>query len=137
MRRLPNSAGAFLWAFADEGVVRTDRNGRIDTWKNNAPDGILGPYREKEGSFYTIREIWSPVYVEAPANWDRFEGLLEVENRYLYTNLDQCAFNWALIRFPGPFDEEQKETVIDSNAIEGPSVAPAESGILDLPLPDT
>ncbi len=47
----PLSAGAFLWVFADEGVERRDKNDSIDTWGNQAPDGILGPYHEKEGSF--------------------------------------------------------------------------------------
>ena len=39
----------------------TDKNNTIDVAGNYAPDGIVGPYHEKEGSFYTIREIWSPV----------------------------------------------------------------------------
>jgi beta-galactosidase/beta-glucuronidase len=56
----PRAAGGFLWVFSDEGVVRTDRNGVLDVDGNHAPDGILGPHREKEGSFYAIREIWSP-----------------------------------------------------------------------------
>ena len=53
-----------LWVLADEGAVRTDQEGRIDTDGNHAPDGIVGPYREKEGSFYAIKEIWSPVFIE-------------------------------------------------------------------------
>lgn len=36
----PVGAGAFLWMLADEGVVRTDQNGRIDTDGSHAPDGI-------------------------------------------------------------------------------------------------
>ena len=59
----PLSAGGFLWDFADQGVVRTDKNGEIDTDGNHGPDGIVGPYHEKEGSFYTIKEIWSPIFL--------------------------------------------------------------------------
>ena len=58
------SAGGFLWVFADEGVERRDLNDSIDTNGNSAPDGILGPYHQKEGSFYTIKEIWSPLYFQ-------------------------------------------------------------------------
>jgi hypothetical protein len=33
----------------------------MDVKGNWAPDGIMGPYREKEASYYTIKQIWSPV----------------------------------------------------------------------------
>ncbi|MDQ3845822.1 MAG: glycoside hydrolase family 2, partial [Bacteroidota bacterium] len=75
-------AGGFLWAFVDEGIVRTDLNNIIDVNGVNAPDGIVGPLREKEGSFYAIREIYSPVKIfmkELPPN---FNGSIPVENRY-------------------------------------------------------
>ena len=61
----PLAAGGFLWVFADEGIERRDIHDSIDTKGNAAPDGILGPYHEKEGSFYTIKEIWSPVIIQA------------------------------------------------------------------------
>ena len=43
MRGSPRGVGGFLWVFADEGVRRTDQNGRIDTDGIHAPDGIVGP----------------------------------------------------------------------------------------------
>lgn len=43
----PICAGAFMWNFADEGLVRTDRNNIIDVDGNHAADGITGPYRER------------------------------------------------------------------------------------------
>ena len=51
MRSSPFGAGIFLWVLADEGAVRTDKNGQIDTDGNHAPDGIVGPYHEKGGQF--------------------------------------------------------------------------------------
>ncbi|MCC3160527.1 glycoside hydrolase family 2 [Hymenobacter sp. 15J16-1T3B] len=62
----PRSGGGFLWALVDEGVVRTDQRGIIDVNGVNAPDGVLGPHREKEGSFYAIREIFSPIQARIP-----------------------------------------------------------------------
>jgi hypothetical protein len=53
------SGGGFIWAFLDEGIMRTDENNIIDVNGVNAPDGIVGPHREKEGSFYAIKEIYS------------------------------------------------------------------------------
>jgi hypothetical protein len=136
MRRRPLSAGCFLWVFADEGIARVDEDGWIDTRGNYAPDGILGPYREKEGSFHTIREIWSPVHIAAPTNLaSSFDGKLRVENRYHYTNLRQCRFEWRLLRFPGPLAEGDSTLVIRRGACASPDLSPGEAGWLSLELP--
>jgi beta-galactosidase/beta-glucuronidase len=101
----PLSAGGFLWVFADEGVERRDLNDSIDTNGNFAPDGILGPYHEKEGSFYTIKEIWSPVcFKDTNINPD-FDGEFTVFNRYLYTNLKLCKYSYELVKFVKTFPE--------------------------------
>lgn len=82
------SGGGFIWAFLDEGIVRTDLNNIIDVNGVNAPDGVVGPHREKEGSYYAIKEIYSPVKIfmkDLPAH---FKGSIPVENRYHFTNLN-------------------------------------------------
>lgn len=53
----PFGAGGFIWVFADEGVRRDDQKGRIDVFGAYAPDGLVGPHHEKEGSYYTVRDI--------------------------------------------------------------------------------
>ena len=63
----PRCAGGFLWDLSDQGVVRTDMNNIVDCMGNFGADGIVGPHFEKEGSFYTIKEIWSPVIIELPS----------------------------------------------------------------------
>ncbi|HEY8397093.1 MAG TPA: glycoside hydrolase family 2 TIM barrel-domain containing protein [Flavihumibacter sp.] len=88
----PLCSGGFLWVFADEAVERSDKNGALDTYGNEAPDGIVGPYHEKEGSFYTIREVWSPVYFEKKYITPDFDGIFRIENRYHYTDLKDCRF---------------------------------------------
>lgn len=85
-------AGGFIWAFVDEGLVRTDLNNQIDVNAINAPDGILGPHREKEGSFYAIREIYSPVKIDLKSLPNDFNGNIPVENRYHFTSLKDCRF---------------------------------------------
>ena len=74
MMRHPHGAGGFIWALLDESVYRADKNGVLDGDGNHAPDGILGPYREKEASFFTIREIWSPVFVHLISLPENFNG---------------------------------------------------------------
>lgn len=131
----PLSAGGFLWVFADEAVVRTDREGQLDSDGNHAPDGIVGPYREKEGSFFTIQEIWSPVQIVKKYITPDFDSRLLVENRYHFTNLNQCKFRMELLRFPSPFDKSVEAKVLFSKDIVSPDVAPQLKGFLHLPLP--
>ncbi|MBV7530765.1 glycoside hydrolase family 2 TIM barrel-domain containing protein [Chitinophaga sp. sic0106] len=134
MLQHPRGAGGFLWAFADEGLVRTDKSDTIDTDGNHAPDGILGPHREKEGSFYSIRQIWSPVHITLPFIPRNFDGRIPIENRYDYTTLAQCRFRWQLLRFTSP-EKNQKADTIASGAISAPELAPHEKGWLSLQLP--
>ncbi|WP_258104718.1 glycoside hydrolase family 2 TIM barrel-domain containing protein [Marinoscillum sp. MHG1-6] len=134
MWKNPKAAGGFLWVFADEGIVRTDLNGKIDTYGDKANDGILGPFHEKEASFYTIKEVWSPVRLTEEDITIAFDGNIEVENRYLYTNLEQCSFTWKLLDLPSPNgDVIQKEL---TGEIESPSVNPGYKGILNVNLPE-
>jgi len=97
----PIGAGGFLWALVDEGVVRTDRDGAIDVAGNQAPDGIVGPYRQKEASFYTIKEIFSPIQIGLDKLPPDFDGRVELENSYDFTNLRDCRFEVRLAEFPG------------------------------------
>lgn len=60
-----NCAGGFIWAFVDE-AVRNPHTGQLDTAGNQAPDGIVGPYREREGSFYTVQHIWGGITNRVP-----------------------------------------------------------------------
>jgi hypothetical protein len=135
MRQHRAFAGGFLWSLHDEGVVRTDKGGVIDVAGNQAPDGIVGPHREKEASFYTIKEIWSPVYIDQKLLPQRFNGRLPVENRYLYTNLDQCRFAWQLVTFSKPHAAATPPTVVLKGLSKAPAVAPGQKGWLQLALP--
>ncbi len=135
----PLGAGGFLWAFADEGIVREDLGGAIDVAGNRAPDGIVGPYREREASFFTIKEIWSPVYVrqsELDTLTEHFDGWLDVENRYDFTDLNTVSFRWELQRLSGNSIAELQMETIAQGQVKSPSVAPWHKGRLFLDMPD-
>lgn len=129
----PLSAGGFLWVFADEGVVRTDRNGEIDTDGSNAPDGILGPFHEKEGSFFTIKELWSPIFFERRYITPQFNGDFNIENRYHYTNLNQCSFTWKLARLSM---SNTSPTEKIEGSIISPDISPGQKGTIQVNLPN-
>lgn len=135
MLKYPHSAGGFIWALLDESVIRTDKGNIYDGDGNHAPDGILGPHREKEGSFYTIKELWSPVYIDPQPIDKTFTGKIAVENRYSFTNLSQCTFKWKLVKFPSA---QEKIVTANVKATGSPAVLnlkPGEKGTLNLALP--
>lgn len=129
MRKHPRCAGGFLWVLADEGVVRTDQDGRIDNVGNYGADGIVGPHHEKEGSFYTVKQIWSPVQVMNISLSDNFDGTFNIENRYDFTNLKDCKFKWAL----KSLNENIK--VLNEGEVNGSDIAPHTTGSLKINLP--
>jgi hypothetical protein len=129
------SGGGFLWALVDEGLVRTDQHNIIDVNGVNAPDGVLGPHREKEGSFFAIREIFSPVHIELKELPAKFNGRVPVENRYHFTNLNQCFFQWELVKYRQPGEVFAGYTTLKKSRIASPNVAPLATGQLDLKLP--
>ncbi len=132
----PLTGGMFLWDFADEGVVRTDNNNIIDTDGNHAPDGIVGPYREKEASFFTVKEIWSPIYIETNNKLNKkFNGIIPIENRYDFTNLNKCSFEWKLIKYTSPENYKLKNAIIAHGNLIGPDISPKHKGRLVLNLP--
>ncbi len=126
----PLLAGAFLWVFSDEAVLRTDKPGKVyDSDGNHAPDGILGPYREKEGSFYTIKEVWSPVQVQPVSVNRKWNGRLFLKNEFIYTNLNDCAFNWKAIKIEVG---STNETIVGSGIVNSPDALPGEIAMVQL-----
>lgn len=132
----PVGSGGFIWSLFDEGVVRTDQGGRIDVFASYAPDGLVGPHHEKEGSYYAVRDLWSPVQIAAPSPEELLAGKLSVTNHYDFIPLAQCRFTWRLVRYSGPMDPEASATVLGGGSLAGPALAPHESGKVSLSLPE-
>lgn len=132
--RNPLFAGGFLWAFADEAVARTDRNGTLDSSGPEGPDGILGPHREKEGSFYTIREVWSPIQITNKYITTSFDGTFFVSNDYLYTNLEACTMKYRVYSIGSPLIKAPKKEIA-SGDVQLPAINPGERGTACFNLP--
>ena len=128
----PLSAGMFLWDFTDQAVVREDKNGFYDTDKDHGADGIVGPYREKEGSFFTIKEIWSPIHLPEHYLTPGWDGRFEIENRYAFTNANACNYTYRLAKINSL---AQKTIQSVSGKIASPDIRPGERGYLQLELP--
>ena len=133
MRKHPRCIGGFLWVLADEGVKRVDMDGFIDNQGNFGADGIVGPHHEKEGSYYTIKQLWSPVQVMNTAINRNFDGKLSVENRYDYLNLNTCRFIWQQVKFPSVTDASNTTTrILKQGEVQGSDVAAHGVGVVDI-----
>ena len=146
----PLFAGGFMWAYSDEAVRRSDRGGALDSEDYNAPDGILGPFREKEGSYYSVREVWSPIHIEPLMITPSFRGDFRVSNRYLFTNLGACSMCWRVLHCTSPLNGDGEgevvtvadggarawRQVLDSGMVQLPSLVPGETGFARMNLPD-
>ena len=125
----PRCAGGFLWDLMDQAVVRTDKNGMLDPVGNFGSDGIVGPHTEKEGSYYTIREVWCPVQVKSWLN-----KRCTIKNCYDFTNLKDCHFSYRLLEMPAYGESDVK--VLKTGTLSSPDCAPSETCYLDLPKND-
>ena len=121
----PRCAGGFLWDLQDQGVVRTDQDGLIDCMGNFGADGIVGPHGEKEASFYTIKEVWSPLQITL------HERYLTLKNCYDFTNLKDCKITWKYLDMPAPGDA--KTTVRSQGTLPAVDLEPHTQTAVALP----
>jgi len=118
----PTVAGGFFWAFADEGIERTDQNRRIDNMGNSAPDGIVGAHHEKEGSYFAVKEIWSPVAIGGIRLADR-QLNLRLTNHYDFTDLSACKLRWRTVHLPRAL-EKSSARVLANGEVQLPALRP-------------
>ncbi len=130
----PLFAGGFIWAFVDEAVKRTDKGGILCSDGPNGPDGIVGPYRQKEGSYYTIREVWAPIQFKPLRITKSFQGEFMLSNDYLFTNLRECTMTYRLHSTPSPL-QQGESTLLAEGSVELPALAPGETGKARMKLP--
>lgn len=131
----PLFAGAFMWDFSDNAVRRSDKGGILDSDGSNAPDGILGPYRQKEGSYYTVREVWAPIQFQPLYITPSFNGKFLVRNDYLFSNLNTCKMEYKVITAPSPLNKDKNSEVIASGVVDLPAIDPREVGKARMKLP--
>lgn len=133
MRKHPRCAGGFLWVLADEGVKRVDMDGFIDNCGNYGADGIVGPHHEKEGSYYTIKQVWCPIQVMNDSLGARFDGRLAIENRYDFLNANTCRFTYQYVQLPSVADKEGGVKVLEQGEVRCPDIPAHGAGTLTIP----
>lgn len=128
----PRCAGGFLWDLADQGVKRVDMGGYLDCVGNYAADGIVGPHYEKEGSYYTIKQVWSPVQLTWPADMHGNSSVsIAVANHYAFTNLKDCKFSYRYLQMPEEGGTSVK--VVAQGTVTSPETTPGNQSSITIP----
>jgi len=116
MTRSSKFSGAFLSSYKD------------DKEKSAESD-------DKGANYYNIKEVFAPVSFD-PANINvNFNGNLNVENHYLYTNLNKCRFDWKLVLFPKATERRTTYGIVAEGTGVSPYTGPGEKGVVKLALP--
>ncbi|MCR4958836.1 MAG: DUF4981 domain-containing protein [Prevotella sp.] len=97
----------------------------FDPVGNFGSDGIVGPHMEKEGSYYTIKEVWSPIQIELK------HKEITVRNAYDFINLKDCRLRYCWMDLP--FYGGAEEKIVSKGIMTLPSAEPGESVTLALP----
>lgn len=137
-KQSPLFAGGFMWAMLDEAVFRSDWKGeaKFDSKGSLAADGILGPHREREGSYYTVKEVWAPIQFQPKQVNADFDGSFLITNDYLFSNLNSCKMEFKVLKSDNDvLYTNGTSTAISSGEIEIPSIDPGETRKIKFAVP--
>ena len=124
--------GSFLWEWQDRavcdkcptklyefdpvtGVQYFKTKGLVDGWRNPRPD------------LYHVKMAYSPIKIDGGMDFGSKPGsvILDVTNRYSFTDLSELNVNWKAFR---------DGKVVDSGTVR-PKLAPRSSGKIEIKLP--
>jgi beta-galactosidase len=121
-----NMAGGFIWDFVDQSIRKTGDDGRErwlyggdfgeeDTHRYFCANGIIAADRSLHPSAYEVKKVYQGIKVYPV---DLREGIVEIRNRYAFTDLDEYGLFWEISCFG---------EMIEQGIVEDLHVAPGES----------
>ena len=132
--RYPNLQGGFIWDWIDQGILVKDEEGTPfwayggDFGENSPSDGnflcngVVGPDREPHPGLTEVKKVYQYVWFQPV---DLRKGIIRVENRYDFTNLNQYTIEYTI--------QANTETV-QSGTLPTQHLAPGANKQLTIPL---
>ncbi len=133
IRKYPNLMGGFIWDWIDQGILKTDKNGKEffayggdfgDKPNDNdfCINGVITADRKPKSQTFEAKYVMQPVEFTAV---DLEKGLIRIRNRYNFKNLSELNLRWTL-------NEDNLE--IQSGKIENLVLNPGEAKVIQIPL---
>ena len=100
--------GGFIWDWVDQGIAATDDSGR-DYWayggdiggykythdENFCANGVVTPDRKPHPALYEVKKVYQDILFHEK---DLAKGVISIESRFLYNNLNKYDFRWELVK---------------------------------------
>lgn len=104
----PYMQGGFIWDWVDQGILKSDENGRR-YWayggdlgghftrhkENFCANGLIAPDRTLHPALHEVKKVYQNVHF---SNTDMASGIIHLKNDFSFTNLNNYTFSWELIR---------------------------------------
>ena len=101
-----NLTGGFIWDWVDQGLYEQDESGNpywtyggdygpkdVPSSGNFCLNGIIFPDRKVQPAYWEVKKVYQHVKFK-PLSLER--GLIEIENNYNFTDLNEFSLNWVL-----------------------------------------
>ncbi len=100
--------GGFIWDWVDQGLATKDENGRF-YWaygadfgsaqyphqENFCLNGLVNPDRTAHPGLAEVKKVYQDIIFKAK---DISNGIISIENRFLYNDLNNYDFKWELLK---------------------------------------
>ncbi len=123
-------AGGYIWDFADQSIKRIAADGTVEytyggDWGDKPNDGtfafngIVRADRSPNPAFYEVKKVYQQVQFALK------EGKIEIENEFIFSNLDIYALRLELV---------QNGVVVETKDMAMPSIEPEQKGTIEIPF---
>lgn len=124
-----NLIGGYIWDMIDQGIERTAKNGKkyfayggdfgdSPNDANFCMNGVFNSDKSLRPQSYEAKYVFQPVVITYAET-----GLIELENRFNFSNLSNYLFIWDLV---------ENGKVIQSGTFDGPSIDPYNTGLVEI-----
>ncbi|KAA3653845.1 MAG: DUF4981 domain-containing protein [Calditrichaeota bacterium] len=122
-----NLIGGYIWDMIDQGIERTAKNGKkyfayggdfgdTPNDQNFCINGVFNSDRGLRPQTYECKYVFQPVVIKAV---DLKKGIIEIENRYNFTNLSNYMFTWEVV---------ENGKTMQQGEFKGPDIEPGKKG---------